>query len=248
LSEGDLTGIKSFFDQKHDEIVAKDIGSSTTDHVLEAAEEQLDASKPLGAFQSRNHSLMQILSRFSTMETALGQTCWLAVEGLKRETAKVCACQYVSYDPAIGDLTATEDDIPRYYDVLRDSSGAFYQRYVAMFTLRNLAAEAKLAAVLDEDTSSPVLRHEISFVLGQMESETAREALIRSLEKKAEHPMVRHESAIALGSIGGEVSKMKLQQFTGDSDQMVADSCLVALDTIAYWEAWEAEEARIKNS
>lgn len=60
--------------------------------------------------------------------------------------------------------------------------------------------------------------------------------------------MVRHESAIALGSIGGEVSKMRLQQFTGDSDQMVADSCLVALDTIAYWEAWEAEEARIKNS
>lgn len=250
LSEEELGSIKVFFDKKHEEIVAAGIGadSSSTDPLQGELSEDSDDPERQSTFLSRNRSLIEILSRFSTMETALGQTCWLAVEGLKRETAKVCACQYVSYDPAIGDQTATRDEIPQYFDVLKDRSAPFFQRYVAMFTLRNLCAEAELASVLDEDTSSAVLRHEISFVLGQMESETARDALIRSLEKDGEHPMVRHESAIALGSIGTEVSKVKLQQFVNDSDQMVADSCLVALDTIAYWEAWEEEEERIRNS
>mmetsp|Transcript_13186 Transcript_13186/g.23722 ORF Transcript_13186/g.23722 Transcript_13186/m.23722 type:complete len:294 (-) Transcript_13186:144-1025(-) len=249
LSDEDIEGIKAFFNKKHEEMVAAGLGSSSIDNALLAdLKEDFENPERQSSFMSRNRSLIQILSRFSTMETALGQTCWLAVEGLKRETAKVCACQYVSYDPALGDPTATEDDIPQYLDILKDATAPFYQRYVALFTLRNLCAGAELANVLDEDTSSPVLRHEISFVLGQMESETARDALIRSLEKSSEHPMVRHESAIALGSIGTEVSKVKLQEYINDSEQMVADSCLVALDTIAYWEAWEEEEERIKNS
>ena len=43
------------------------------------------------------------------------------------------------------------------------------QRYIAMFTLRNLDAVHELAHVLSVDTCSAALRHEIAFILGQME-------------------------------------------------------------------------------
>lgn len=114
-----------------------------------------------------------------------------------------------------------------------------------MFTLRNLGAAEVLAECLAKDTTSAVLRHELAFVLGQMENDVAVSALVKNLADLAEHPMVRHESAIALGTIGGDVAKQGLTEFVGDTDEMVADSCRVALDTAAYWEAWEALEARL---
>merc|ERR1712048_1452313 len=133
-------------------------------------------------------------------------------------------------------------DIPQYHAKLKDEGAAFFERYVAMFTLRNLRAVAPLVDCLKTDRSSTVLRHEISFILGQMEDEEAVDGLITSLESNEDHAMVRHESAIALGSIGSEKAKLVLQKFSRDPIPMVAESCLVALDTIAYWEAWEAEE------
>jgi hypothetical protein len=51
-----------------------------------------------------------------------------------------------------------------------------HQRYIAMFTLRNLDAVDELAHVLSADKCSAALRHEIAFILGQMEfaSETGQ--------------------------------------------------------------------------
>jgi len=198
--------------------------------------------------QRRNAILIRILSKFSDEITPLGQTCFLAIEGLKRDTARMCACQYASYDPAIGVEGATENDVPHYAALLRDPSAPFFERYVAMFTLRNLGAGQELARCLREDKSSPVLRHEIGFVLGQLESEAAAAALIENLSDIGEHVMVRHESAIALGSVGSPDALAALQKFSHDPEPMVAESCLVGLATAAYWAAWEAEEERIKNS
>ncbi|CAD7959167.1 unnamed protein product [Amoebophrya sp. A120] len=181
--------------------------------------------------------------------TALSQTCYLAVEGLRRETARVCACQFASYDPALGEANATKQDIPRLLATLSDPKVELFQRYIAMFTLRNLNAVQPLGEALLSDRSSPVLRHEIAFILGQIESEEAVHFLAENLNlpHNAEHGMVRHESAIALGSIGGESAKEWLRRFCHDPDVLVAESCLVALDTIHYWEMWEREEERILN-
>merc|ERR1712032_1587209 len=100
-----------------------------------------------------------------------------------------------------------------------------------MGTLRNLGAYRALCEGLDVDQSLAVFRHEIAFILGQVESEEAVVALVRNLERSEEHPMVRHESAIALGSIGGLAAKESLARFSGDPEPMVSESCLVALDT-----------------
>merc|ERR1712217_401489 len=115
-------------------------------------------------------------------------------------------------------------------EVLQEEKVDLFRRYEAMFTLRNLGVPEALASVLDSDRASVVLRHELAFVLGQMENEIAISALTRSLGKATEHPMVRHEAAIALGSIGGEEAKSALRKFSSDSEPMVSESCLVALD------------------
>jgi len=197
--------------------------------------------------QRRNAILLRLLSKFSNEITPLGQTCFLAVEGLKRDTARMCACQYASYDPAIGVADATERDVPHYAALLGDATVPIYERYIAMFTLRNLGAGQPLAQCLLEDRSSPVLRHEVAFVLGQLEYEAAAAALIENLSDIGEHVMVRHESAIALGSVGSPDAIVALQRFSHDPEPMVAESCLVGMATAAYWAAWEAEEERIKN-
>lgn len=46
--------------------------------------------------------------------------------------------------------------------------------------------------------------------------------------------MVRHEAAEALGAIGDGACVALLQQYTKCEDQIVADSCIVALDMLAH--------------
>jgi deoxyhypusine monooxygenase len=234
----------------------------------------------------------------SVSRSPLEETCYLALRALeerensqnpKSKSVSICACQFQSHDPAHGVEGATVDDIPRYEGELKDGGLNLYDRYVAMFTLRNLAgvleggegeeqneneekehqngegdadsakqAAGKLAAVhalastLDTDTSSPVLRHEIAFVLGQIESPQAVDALIRNLQNGNDHPMVRHETAIALGTIGSEKAKEALREYSdpvaAGGEALVYESCAVALDTIAYWESWEEFERRMNEA
>jgi len=186
----------------------------------------------------------------------LRHTCELASASLRRKQAAVhgelvlpvCGCQYTSRDPGEGKPGATQADVPAAKDVLMDVSLPLYDRYEGLFTLRNVGgavpAEA-LAGALRLDASSAVLRHEIAFVLAQMEEESATAALAASLADCAEHGMVRHEAAIALGAIGTDDAEAALRSFEGDADKLVAESCQVALATSAYWRVWEELEARV---
>ncbi|CAI5951214.1 unnamed protein product [Closterium sp. NIES-65] len=67
-------------------------------------------------------------------------------------------------------------------------------------------ANAAVVAIVEalETCSSALLRHEIAYVLGQLQNKTAAQALVRVLEDTSCHAMVRHEAAVALGSVAGE--------------------------------------------
>lgn len=70
-----------------------------------------------------------------------------------------------------------------------------------------------------------------------MQHPHAVEYLACSLERTNEHRMVRHESAEALGAIEerwGECESV-LQKFLEDDDDVVRESCVVALDAADYW-------------
>lgn len=203
-------------------------------------------------------SLVEELESLATRTSSevLRHTCELAVAGLRNESSDdpqenkppVCMCQYTSNDPGKGKVGATEKDVPAAAEALADTTLPLYERYGGMFTLRNVGGSAAVEALthmLLSDESSVVLRHEVAFVLGQMEDESAVKSLIASLAMSHEHGVVRHESAIALGTVGTEEADEALRMYVNDADQLVAESCEVALQTSAYWRAWEELEARV---
>jgi deoxyhypusine monooxygenase len=121
--------------------------------------------------------------------------------------------------------------------------GDLIERYRAMFSLRNRGGEEsvrQLCRALVDDTSSPLLRHEVAFVLGQLQHPCSISALEESLSRLDEHAMVRHESAEALGAIEGSSEDWEriesiLTKYQKDFDPAVAESCIVALDAADYW-------------
>jgi deoxyhypusine monooxygenase len=174
-----------------------------------------------------------------------------------------CACMLAPYnsidpvdvDPAHVSLSTAElGDIllnkhnpenSNFHDKDRNyhQRGDLIERYRAMFSLRNRGGEEcvqQLCRALVEDTSSPLLRHEVAFVLGQLQYPSSISALEESLSRLDEHAMVRHESAEALGAIEGtsedwERIESILTKYQKDFDQAVAESCVVALDAADYW-------------
>ena len=93
----------------------------------------------------------------------------------------------------------------------------------------------KMFVVLDE--SSALLRHEVAYVLGQIQHPDSVKYLETSLKRHNEHRMVRHESAEALGAIEERWGECKaiLEQFLNDQCPVVRESCVVALDAADYW-------------
>lgn len=148
------------------------------------------------------------------------------------ETAKGL---YLSVDPAPplkqGSFTVEELTM-----LLTNSSFSLFQRYRAMFTLRDMNSDAAaLALVSAFADSSALFRHEIAYVLGQMQRPCTIPGLEVVLANASEHRMVRHEAAESLGSIGGDQAESILKRYVVDGELIVNQSCEVALDTMDYW-------------
>ena len=104
----------------------------------------------------------------------------------------------------------------------------------AVFSLRNInspeSVEIQGVAFAAE---SALLRHEVAYVMGQMQNIAALPHLISRLEDHNEHVMVRHEAAEALGAIGEQSIKGILQHYTSDNSVEVSEPCIVALQLLA---------------
>lgn len=144
-----------------------------------------------------------------------------------------------------------------------DPSLSLFERYRAMFALRNIGTkDAVLALATGFGGDSPLFRcvrlpspfpplgvinfssipppfgsHEIAYVFGQMSSEYSVPALIKVLETVDEADMVRHEAAEALGGIATDECLPVLQRFAKDSScpRVVKESCEVALDMVCFF-------------
>ena len=75
-----------------------------------------------------------------------------------------------------------------------DTSLTLFERYRAMFALRNRGnEEAVLALAQGFQDDSALFRHEIAYVFGQMQHQASVPSLIQVLSNDAELSMVRHE-------------------------------------------------------
>ena len=125
-------------------------------------------------------------------------------------------------------------------EILMDPSKSLFERYRAMFSLRNINTDASAMAIADSfvDTSA-LFRHEVAYVLGQMQRPVTIPPLTTVLQNHTEHKMVRHEAAEALGAIGGNAVEVLLQQYIQDTEDVVRESAEVALDAMDYWSNFE---------
>jgi deoxyhypusine monooxygenase len=162
---------------------------------------------------------------------------------------------FASIDPAPPlAKTANAPSIPDYERTLLDTSLPLFQRYRAMFALRDLASPPDLATAVPAVQSlargfsdpSALFRHEIAFVFGQLSHPASIPSLVEALSDPKEASMVRHEAAEALGSLGDEKGvEDVLRGFLNDPEQVVRDSVVVALDMADFERSGEREYATV---
>ena len=101
-----------------------------------------------------------------------------------------------------------------------------------MFELRNRGGSAAVAALCAglACPKSALFRHEIAYVLGQMQHPDSLQALEASLVRDDENEMVRHECAEAIGSVATPEVFRVLSSHVQSSIRVVRESCRVALD------------------
>jgi len=149
---------------------------------------------------------LHVLEKFITHQSPeISETCQIAVDLLKwrnlGEQQQQQGAVYLSHDPAppLPQSTSSHSSgvvVSDFAKKLMDPSLSLFERYRAMFSLRNLNSDdAAMALVSGLQDSSALFRHEIAYVLGQMQRPVTATALIAVLERKDEHRMVRHEAA-----------------------------------------------------
>ena len=116
-----------------------------------------------------------------------------------------------------------------------DENERMFQRMRALFALRNIGGiEAIEALAAAYSSKSALLKHEIAYVMGQMQDTAAVPYLIDRLEDRNEDLMVRHEAAEALGAIGDRTAISILKKFVDDPEPVISESCEVAMDLLNY--------------
>jgi len=210
-----------------------------------------EAAEALGAIGSPEAlRILQIYLQDPIVEVA--ETCELAVERIKwlqdpnRSNEKLSVNPYASVDPA---PPSTLTDIPELKKVLLSENVDLFNRYRAMFALRNLQTkEAVLALCEALKCGSALFRHEIAFVLGQLQDEDSAPFLKESLEDVSENEMVRHECAEALGAIASDDCYESLTKYLSDDKRVVKESCEIALDMCEYENSPEFQYANALQS
>lgn len=164
-----------------------------------------------------------------TCEIALKRVQWAHADGNLDGTLPN---PFNSVDPAPPNALKSVEECR---EILLDTSRPLFERYRAMFTLRNMNTDEAAKALVDGlHDPSALFKHEIAFVCGQMQNPTIVRELTKSLSDATENPMVRHEAAEALGAIASPECLEILERFKDDPERVVRESCIVALDMYAY--------------
>jgi len=206
-----------------------------------------EAAEALGAIGS--DKVLPLLEKYiNDPAVEVSETCQIAASRLKwlqsnEPNQYEANTIYDTVDPA---PALKETDTNHLEHILLNETELLFNRYRAMFALRNKGdRESILSLTKGLKCDSALFRHEISYVLGQLQSIHSIPALIENLNDSKEHPMVRHESAEALGSIGTDECNTILSTFLNDNARVVRESCEVALDMSEYENSSQFQYANV---
>ncbi|KAI3403471.2 LIA1 [Candida oxycetoniae] len=213
-----------------------------------------EAAEALGALG--DESSLDLLQKYYDTDPSLEirQTCELAIERIKWENSTQSKSEvlekslYSSIDPAppLAKDNSTSK-IDKLQSILNDQEKPLFERYRAMFRLRDIGTdEACLALATGFDDPSALFKHEVAYVFGQLSNPVTVPALVKVLKDETEQGMVRHEAAEALGSIATDDCLPVLQSFLNDKVDVVRDSAVVALDMYEYENSNELEYVTVE--
>ena len=152
------------------------------------------------------------------------------------ETSTHAQSQFNTVDPTLVSYAMQERDVDELERIVLNESLSMHDRYEAIFAIRNKGGKVAVDLLTKclVSSKSALLKHEVAFVLGQLQNEQATEILVKILRDKSEHAMVRHEAAEALGSVAESDQKVFqiLEEYCKDDVLAVAQSCEVALDML----------------
>lgn len=141
--------------------------------------------------------------------------------------------EFGSVDPA---PPSKQKSITILNSILTDENAKMFERMRAVFALRNNGSIDSVIALSNGFKSkSALLKHEIAYVMGQMQNNAAIPFLIDRLEDENENVMVRHEAAEAIGAIGNLDCKEILEKFLDHPMPEISESCEVALDLLSHY-------------
>lgn len=214
-----------------------------------------EAGEALGALG--DFKTIEVLTKYiNDSKQEVAETCQLALKRFQwlqeKQKDESDESIYKSVDPAPPNKEYTS--INNLSDILLNENFPLWDRYKAMFSLRNFAASTgngvqaveALTQGLKCEKSGALFRHEIAYVLGQIQSPNSIKGLSESLQNINESPMVRHECAEALGSIATPECKRLVQKYVIDKEKIVRESCEVALDMIEQSNNFQYAKINIK--
>nr|NVI76096.1 nero [Cucujiformia] len=154
-----------------------------------------EAAEALGAIGSER-ALMYLQKYKTDPVIEVAETCELAldrIKWLKESDDKNSKSYFNTVDPA---PPAESKDIKELKSILIDEKISLFDRYRAMFALRDIGSVDAITALGKAlKCGSSLFKHEIAFVLGQMQNKSSVPYLKESLENTEENEMVRHECA-----------------------------------------------------
>uniref|UniRef100_A0A1I8AQ13 Deoxyhypusine hydroxylase n=1 Tax=Steinernema glaseri TaxID=37863 RepID=A0A1I8AQ13_9BILA len=210
-----------------------------------------EAGEALGAIGNDGAEVIETLERFrQDPEPVVAQTCELALQRISYVNNKGMGdgqahtnSPYASIDPT---PVSNECDVKKLESILLNTEETIWERYRAMFSLRNINTPESIVALARglECEDSALLRHEVAYVLGQLQNPVAIPQLETTLANLEERGMVRHECAEALGAIATPEAANILRRFVNDREAVVRTSCVVALDMVDHEESGDFQYAR----
>ena len=112
-------------------------------------------------------------------------------------------------------------------------------RFRTLFTLKGLGSMSddrreRVIEIISKGFAddSALLKHELAYVLGQLQDTRALEKLNKVLSDEQEHTMVRHEAAEAMGAISSPQSLPILKKYLEDPDVSIRETCHLAIHKI----------------
>ncbi|TFK52463.1 ARM repeat-containing protein [Heliocybe sulcata] len=226
-----------------------------------------EAAEAMGAISS-TASIPLLRKYIDDPERSVRETCEIALDKIQWDNSeegqkfkKIVEQSenrsYTSIDPAppssrlLSGKPAPEDlsekTIVQLRSTMLDKKLPLFERYRAMFALRDIgtpAAVDALSAGFEDD--SALFKHEIAFVFGQLLSTHSVPSLLAVLQNGKESDMVRHEAAEALGGIATPEVLPHLKEWMNreDAPRVVRESCQVAIDM---WEYENSDQFQYAN-